>query len=110
MLTGEAYHRIVQIIIKLVSNFVINGSRHARYLVCYPLDVMYEMKKTHCGRGLADNLIEDKTRDYIAFLTIISNNPIKDSFTICTYKYTYGKMVSQEYQRYYIYSFLTLSS
>ena len=77
MLTGEAYHRIVQIIIKLVSNFVINGSRHAQYLVCYPLDVMYEMKKTHCGRGLADNLIEDKTRDYIAFLTIISNNPIK---------------------------------
>jgi hypothetical protein len=71
---------------------------------------MYEMKKTHCGKGLADNLIEDKTRDYSAFLTIISNNPIKDSFTICTYPYTYGKRVAQEYQRYYIYSFLILSS
>jgi hypothetical protein len=110
MQTGEAYHRIVQIILKLVSNFVISGSRHARYMVCYPLDVMYEMKNTHCGRGLADNLIEDKTRDYIAFLTIISNNPIKHSFTICTYTYTYGKMVAQVYQRYYIYSFLILSS
>jgi hypothetical protein len=110
MLKGEAYHRIVQIIPKLVSNFVINGSRYARYLVCYPLDVMYEKKKTHCRKGLADNLIEDKTGDYSAFLTIISNNPIKDSFTICTYPYTRGKRVAQEYQRYYIYSFLILSS
>lgn len=110
MLTGEAYHRIVQIIPKLVSNFVIKGSRHARYLVCYPLDVMYEMKRTQCRKGLADNLIEDKTRDYSAFLTIISNNPIKDSFTICTYPYTHGKRVAQEHQRYYIYSFLILSS
>ena len=39
-LTGEAYHHIVQIILKLVSNFLINGSRHARYLVCFSLDVM----------------------------------------------------------------------
>jgi hypothetical protein len=40
LLTGEAYHHIVQIIPKLVSNFLINGSRHARYLVCFSLDVM----------------------------------------------------------------------
>jgi hypothetical protein len=30
MLTGEAYHNIVQIIPKLVSNFMINGSRQAQ--------------------------------------------------------------------------------
>ena len=61
MLTGEVYHRIVQIIPKLVSNFVINRSKHARYLVCYPLDVMYVMKRTYCRKGLVDNLNEDKT-------------------------------------------------
>jgi hypothetical protein len=110
MLTGEVYHRIVQIIPKLVSNFVINRSKHARYLVCYPLDVMYEMKRTHCRKGLVDNLNEDKTRDYSAFLKIISNNPIKYSSTIWTYPYTHGKRVAQEYRRYYIYSFLILSS
>jgi hypothetical protein len=89
MLTGEVYHCMVQIIPNLVSAIVI--SRHERYLVCYPLDVMYEMKKTHCRKGLADNLIEVKTRDSSAFLTIISNNPIEDSSTICPYPYTHGK-------------------
>jgi hypothetical protein len=62
MLTGDAYHPIVQIITKLVPNFMINRSRHAGYLVYYSLDVMYEMKKTQCGKGLADNLIEDKIK------------------------------------------------
>jgi hypothetical protein len=68
------------------------------------------MKRTHSRKGLVDNLNEDKTRDYSAFLKIISNNPIKYSSTICTYPYTHGKRVAQEYRRYYIYSFLILSS
>ena len=41
MLTGEAYHHIVQ---SAQASFQLyDKSRHARYLVCYSLEVMYKM-------------------------------------------------------------------